>query len=61
MVPIPTAIIKAMGHSDLQMTMHYDSFGKSHIPTDLDSSDARRECPTQFSLKKTVKFVDNPY
>lgn len=27
----PFAIMKALGHSDLQMTMHYVSLGKSHI------------------------------
>ena len=27
----PFAIQKAMGHSDLQMTMYYVSLGKSHI------------------------------
>jgi integrase len=31
MVPIPAAIMKALGHSDLQMTMHYVSPGKSNI------------------------------
>jgi len=31
MVPIPAAIMKALGHSDLQMTTHYVSLGKSHI------------------------------
>jgi hypothetical protein len=30
MLPIPAEIMKA-GHSDLQMTMHYVSLGKSHI------------------------------
>jgi integrase len=27
----PFAIMKALGHSDMQMTMHYVSLGKSHI------------------------------
>jgi integrase len=31
MIPIPFAIMKALGHSDLQMTMHYVSLGKNHI------------------------------
>ncbi len=31
MVPIPAAIMKAMGHSDLQMTIYLVSFEKTHI------------------------------
>jgi len=31
MVPILTAIMKTMGHSDLQMTIYFVSFGKTHI------------------------------
>ena len=31
MVPIPMALMKALGYLDLQMTMHYVSIGKSHI------------------------------
>lgn len=53
--------MKAMGHTDIKTTMIYVSLGKSHIPTDLDSSDAGRENPTRFSLNKTWRFADNTY
>ena len=31
MVPIPNAILKAMGHAYIKTTMIYVSLGKSHI------------------------------
>jgi integrase len=37
MVPIPSAIMKAMGHSDLQMTMHYVSLGENHIREQVEN------------------------
>ena len=37
MVPIPIAIMKAFGHSDLQMTMYYVSLGKSYIQAQVES------------------------
>jgi integrase len=36
----PFAIMKALGHSDLQMTMHYVSLGKSHIREQVEKLNA---------------------
>jgi integrase len=36
----PFAIMKALGHSDLQMTMHYVSLGKSHIRDQVEKLNA---------------------
>jgi integrase len=36
----PFAIMKALGHSDPQMTMHYVSLGKSHIREQVEKLNA---------------------
>jgi integrase len=41
----PFAIMKAMGHTDLQMTMHYVSLGKSHIREQVEKLNAIQLLP----------------
>jgi integrase len=53
----PFAIMKAMGHSDLQMTMHYVSLGKSHIREQVEKLNSIQLLP---SLAPRMKALPAP-
>ena len=44
----PFAIMKALGHSDLQMTMHYVSLGKSHIREQVEKLNTIQLPPPKY-------------
>jgi integrase len=53
----PFAIMKALGHSDLQMTMHYVSLGKSHIRDQVEKLNTIR-IPTPPTTKRKSQVAD---
>jgi hypothetical protein len=53
----PFAIMKALGHSDLQMTMHYVSLGKSHIREQVEKLNTIR-IPTPPTTKRKSQVAD---
>lgn len=59
----PFTIMKALGNSDLQMTMHYVSLGKSHIREQVEKLNAIRVPPNiaaqcRFNNPETVPKPD---
>ena len=52
MVPIPAAIMEALGHANLQMNMHYVSLRKSHIHGQVENLNAIRLLPPAIKKMK---------
>jgi len=50
----PFGIMMALGHSDLQMTMHYVSLGKSHIREQMEKLNAIRLLPSPIRRMKSL-------
>jgi integrase len=50
----PFAIMKALGHSDPQMTMHYVSLGKSHIREQVEKLNAIHLLPSSDPRLKAL-------
>jgi integrase len=50
----PFAIMKALGHSDLQMTMHYVSLGKSHIREQVEKLNSIQLLPLPARRMKAL-------
>jgi len=55
------AIMKALGHSDLQMTMHYVSLGKSHIREQVERLNAIKlpQIPSKHS-QRVIRMPCSP-
>jgi len=50
MLPIPFAIMKAMGHTDIKTTMIYVSLGKSHIREQVEKLNEINTSPRRWDL-----------
>jgi integrase len=56
MVPIPTAIMKAMGHTDIKTTMIYVSLVKSHIREQVERLNAIQLPTTSYAASSTGTY-----
>jgi hypothetical protein len=54
MVPIPAAIMKAMGYTDIKTNMIYKSLGKSHM---RDQAEKRKHDPRPIDLVQAIPLV----
>jgi hypothetical protein len=54
MLPIPSAIMKAMGH-DIKTTMIYVSLGKSHIREQVEKLNAIHLLPSKAPRMKSLQ------